>query len=110
MDRRARFQRALQVALDTDTQGYTTSTKQYERSAQELTALSWAAFESDLLPELDTMYRVQALDADDLLERLKLALHMLREKKTQLRKRMQKAGLKFRNAEDETDGESRDTK
>jgi hypothetical protein len=61
-----------------------------------LTALSWAAFCTELVPEEDTTFRVQALDCADLFERLKLASHMLREKKADLRVRMEKAGLKFR--------------
>lgn len=106
MDRQARFQRAYQVALDTDAQGYTSRSSTdstEERSVQELMALSWAAFESDLLPELDVAWRIQALDADDLLDRLKLGLRMLQDKKGKLEKRMQRAGLKFRKEDEDGD-------
>jgi hypothetical protein len=64
-----------------------------------LTALSWASFCTNVLPEEDASFRVQALDCDDLFDRLKLASHMLREKKNQLRQKMEKAGLKFKGEE-----------
>ena len=104
MDRRARFRQAYEVALATDTQGYQMVDKTGDRAPQELTAISWAAFCTDLLPEEDAIYRIQALDSSNLFERLKLALHMLREQKAQLRVKMQKAGLKFRREDlDEDD-------
>lgn len=52
-----------------------------------------------MLPEEDASFRVQAIDAEDLFERLKLASHMLRQKKNQVRQLMQKAGLKFKGEE-----------
>jgi hypothetical protein len=52
-----------------------------------------------VLPEEDASFRVQAIDAEDLFERLKLASHMLRQKKNQVRQLMQKAGLKFKGEE-----------
>ena len=73
-----------------------------ERTPQELTAISWAAFCTNVLPEEDAAYRIQALDSDDVFERLKLASHMLREKKKRLRQLMEKAGIKFQG-EDELD-------
>jgi len=104
LDRRARFRQAYEVALATDTQGYQMVDKTGDRTPQELTAISWAAYCTGLLPEEDATYRIQALDSDNLFDRLKLALHMLREKKAQLRVKMQKAGLKFRSEDlDEDD-------
>jgi hypothetical protein len=101
MDRLGRFQQAYETALTTDTQGYrirddTSTTTSSDRSAQELTAMSWAAFCTDLLPEEESTYRIQAMDADALFDRLKLASQMLREKKARLRVKMRKAGIKFR--------------
>ena len=58
--------------------------------------MSWAAFCTDLNPDEDITFRIQALDSDSLFERLKLASHMLGNKKAKLRVKMQKAGLKFR--------------
>jgi hypothetical protein len=92
------------VALETDTQGYCLpKSSSIERSAQELTALSWAAFCTNLFPEEDAAFRIQALDCDDLFDRLKLGSHMLREKKNQLREQMKKAGLKFQGEEFDED-------
>lgn len=96
---------AYDVALATDKQGYRVRTdgndrgeeKEKIRSPQELTALSWAAFCTELLPEADATMRIQALDSDDLFERLKLASILLRQKKEDVQAKMEKAGLKFRN-------------
>jgi hypothetical protein len=86
--------------MSTDTQGYCVASNQYlERSAQELTALSWAAFCANMFPEEDATFRIQALDSASLFDRLKLASHMLREKKNQLKSQMEKAGLKFKGGE-----------
>lgn len=112
IDRRRRFRRAYEVALATDTQGYqvakaaggATNTTTADRSAQELTAIGWAAFCTELLPEEDATVRIQALDCGSLFERLKLAVNLLRRKKALLRARMEKAGLKFGGEEfDEMD-------
>jgi hypothetical protein len=54
----------------------------------------------------EATFRIQALDCDNLFDRLKLASHMLRAKKQELRSKMEKAGLKFR-AED-MEGEAGD--
>jgi hypothetical protein len=104
IDRRRRFRRAYEVALSTDTQGYqsvssssslaTTNSGTDYRSARELTAISWAALETELLPdEADAAVRIQALASDKLTERLALAYKSLRIKKARLRQRMEKAGL-----------------
>lgn len=95
-DRRRRFRQAYQVALDTDTQGYFLPQQQdsNDRTPRELTAISWAAFCTELLAEDDATFRIQALDSESLLDRLKLASHMLQEKKAQLQTKMEKAGLR----------------
>lgn len=106
IDRIGRFRQAYETAMATDTQGYQVKDDMANRSAQELTAISWAAFCSDLLPSEESTYRIQALDSDQLFERLKLASQMLREKKAQLRVKMRKSGIKFRGEdldEDEVD-------
>lgn len=98
IDRRRRFRRAYEVALATDTQGYqvpAVAATTTDRTAQELTAISWAAFCTELLPEVDATFRIQALDCDNLFDRLKLASGLMRQKKAMLRARMEKAGLKF---------------
>ena len=93
--------------MQTDTQGYCVvaggggngdgdGSSVYERSPQELTAVSWAAFCTSLLDEEDATYRIQALDSDKLFDRLKLAGHMLKEKKEKLKSRLEQAGIKFR--------------
>lgn len=95
-DRLSRFETAYRTALATDTQGYcitSTDEKILGKTAQELTAVSWAAFCTDLLPEMNPTHRIQALDSDNLFERLKLATHMLRQKETQLKADLVKAGV-----------------
>lgn len=105
LDRRGRFRQAYRVALDTDTQGYIGSSSTggggVDRTPQELTALSWAAFCTNVLPEEDVLPRIQALDSDSLFDRLKLASAMLREKKNSLKTQMEKAGLKLKGDEGE---------
>jgi hypothetical protein len=96
--------------MATDTQGYCVSTAasskdgttSSDRSPQELTALSWASFCTELLPEEDATFKIQALDCDDLFERLKLASHMLRAKKADLKAKMKKAGLSVRDEDNES--------
>ncbi|CAJ1940302.1 unnamed protein product [Cylindrotheca closterium] len=101
LDRKGRFTQAYNVALSTDTQGYCVPTgTKLDRTPQELTAISWAAFCTNVLPDEDASFRIQALDADDLFDRLKLASHMLREKKSFTRQMMEKAGLKLKGDED----------
>jgi hypothetical protein len=112
IDRRKRFRRAYDIALATDTQGYqvfatpaagenTTTTA--DRTAPELVALSWAAFCTEVLPEIDAAVRIQALDCDNIFYRLKLASGLMRQKKALLRARMEKAGLSV-----STDDESKE--
>jgi hypothetical protein len=101
LDRRGRFKQAYEVALATDTQGYCTSPggMTIDRTPQELTAISWAAFCTNILPTEDAAPRIQALDCQDLFERLKLASHMLKEKKNHLKAAMKKAGIQFKGGE-----------
>lgn len=100
-DRTGKFTEAYTTALATDTQGYMIQQPQesHERSARELTAMSWAAFCTEENTEEDATFRIQALDCEDLFDRLKLASFMLREKKSLLKKRLGKAGIQF-SAED----------
>eukprot|EP00522_Entomoneis_paludosa_P012286 CAMPEP_0172452904 /NCGR_PEP_ID=MMETSP1065-20121228/10428_1 /TAXON_ID=265537 /ORGANISM="Amphiprora paludosa, Strain CCMP125" /LENGTH=391 /DNA_ID=CAMNT_0013205039 /DNA_START=87 /DNA_END=1262 /DNA_ORIENTATION=- len=119
LDRLGRYRVHYDIALSSDTQGYQISsringannddedgTTKYERTPRELVATSWSAFCTELVPSEDATYRIQAMDADHLFERLKLAAHMLREKKAQLRVKMQKAGIKFRGEDLDEDGPS----
>jgi hypothetical protein len=95
LDRRGRFRQAYQVAMDTDTQGYFLPQQDAnDRTPQELTAISWAAFCTEVLAEDDAAFRIQALDSESLLDRLKLASHMLQEKKSQLQTKLIKAGVR----------------
>jgi hypothetical protein len=99
-DRRARFRRAYKVALSTDTQGYAVKAggdSTVDRTPQELAAISWAAFCTEILPDADADTRILALDQSNLFDRLKIALNLLRQKKEQLKARMDKAGIKFRS-------------
>jgi hypothetical protein len=77
-----------------------------DRSPQELTAISWAAFCTEILPDEDAKFRIQALDCDNLFDRLKLASGLMRQKKVKLRLRMEKAGLKFRGDDFDDFGDS----
>jgi ribosomal protein S18 acetylase RimI-like enzyme len=103
IDRRRRFRRAYEVALATDTQGYQVASATGDRTPQELTAISWAAFCTELIPEVDATFRIQALDCDNLFDRLKLASGLMRQKKALLRAKMEKAGLKLGGDFDEAD-------
>lgn len=89
------------MAIDTDTQGYALRKQDgVDRTPQELTSISWAAFCTEVLQEDEATFRIQALDSENLLDRLKLASHMLQERKAQLQTRMEKAGL--RNDDDDS--------
>merc|ERR1712032_505026 len=95
-DRRRRYQQAYQVALGTDTQGYCCPAQNIgDFTPQELTAISWAAFCTDIVSEADASFRVQALDCEILFDRLKLAAQMLDGKKKYLEARLEKAGIQF---------------
>jgi hypothetical protein len=74
-----RYKNAYGRAMETGT----SLLKDQSRAAQLLTAISWAAFTSIEDPELEH-YRARALDFDDLLERLKLAQYVMREKELRL--------------------------
>lgn len=77
-----RYREAYEHALESDSQGYMLSSSALsQRSGQELTAISWAAFATEAVDDLDAQFRVQALDTDDLVERLKLGLFLLNEKR-----------------------------
>lgn len=101
LDRRGRFKQAYGIALSTDNQGYTMGqgAVAVDRSPQELTAISWAAFCTDIMATEDAAFRIQALDCDNLFDRLKLAAHMLKEKKRRLKAAMKEAGIQFKGEE-----------
>lgn len=91
-NRRFRFQRALQIAEATDMQGYiaSPSSSGNTRSIQQLTALSWAYFNSEIEPIDVLQYRLRALEGENLILRLKLALIMLMEVRSKLKARLKK--------------------
>lgn len=74
------------------------NTSECERSAQDLTALSWAAFCAD---EVSETIRVQALDSDDLFDRLKMASYMLREEKAELEAKLALTEAKLKDDDDD---------
>jgi hypothetical protein len=98
------FQYAFHQALNSDTQGYTmarsstlpsslsSSSFLYKglRSVQQLTALSWSAF---CISPMDVSYKLQALDCNDLFDRLKLAAYALRELKQETEAKLALLGV-----------------
>jgi hypothetical protein len=98
--------------LATDTQGYqvVSSPSSTERTikssslrnARELTAISWAAYCSDVVPTLESItYRIQAIDTSNLFERLTIAFQMLRKKKVAIQQQLQQAGLQYKRDDDD---------
>lgn len=92
-NRKSRFQLAYKNAKVTDMQGYRitatdSSTEGTDaRSIQELTALSWAYFCSEVEDDATNIiqYRLRALDCMDLRERLTLALVMMMEQRSKIK-------------------------
>jgi len=84
----SRFRHAFHQAKESDFNGYTTTiqpTTTPERSLQDLTAISWAAFCCDDPQKDNNMtYRIQVLDSSRLLDRLYMGIYVLREKKKEL--------------------------
>jgi len=95
------FEKAFQIAKSSDTQGYTiqlssttetaeadvdaTSKNAKNRSIQDLTALSWAYLSKDVWDEEEILkYRLQALNINNLLDRLILVYKMLLEQRGKL--------------------------
>lgn len=104
MDRRQRFQQAYRIAMDTDTGGYVSSSNQEDsenRSPRELTAVSWAAFMTETVPEQDVTYRIQAMDETNVFERLKIASFMLREKRDRMKEELGISPPKKKDMEEE---------
>jgi len=121
-DINGQFQFAFHQALNSDTQGYTImacgtassppstlldegdntnnnkrqrknsflSPSEKLRSVQHLTALSWSAF---CIAPMDVTYKLQALDCDDLFDRLKLAAYALRELRSKLEAKVALLGI-----------------
>lgn len=111
-DRRmSRFREACRVALQYDSQGYTTSSGSAGvRSVQELTAMSWATFCTDLEPnEADFSLRVQALDSESLKDRLRMGELLLRRQSNLLKqtlKNQSEIGTEEPEDEDDEDDDS----
>ena len=100
-----RYNKAYLQALESDSQGYYThqlsnnspsprlqqgkEQLKSTRSIQELTAISWAVFATEVMDDLDAQFRVQALDTQDLVERLKLGLFLLNEKRRLIERMLQ---------------------
>jgi hypothetical protein len=100
-DLNEQFQYAFHQALNSDTQGYTTvrsisssSSSSFLfkglRSVQQLSALSWSAF---CIAPMDVSYKLQALDCNDLFDRLKLAAYALRELKHEMEAKVALRGI-----------------
>jgi len=121
LDRVGRFRRAYELAKETDAQGYISSTLSSDdagdtsdnRSLQDLSAISWAAFETErlheddeqagivvgeggeLLASSDTLYRMQALATTGIMDRMKLALTCLHNKRAEIGKALKEVGLTY---------------
>lgn len=94
LDRYGQFNAAFLQAKASDSQGYMVSTKcnDEQRSVQDLTAISWSAFCTN---DVGDMARIQALDCDDLFDRLRMGSHMLREKKAELEAKLALSDVKL---------------
>lgn len=105
LDRRRRFQQAYRIAMESDSQGYVSASSRGDavssRTQKELTAVSWAAYMTEIMPEADATYRIQAMDNTDVFERLKLASFMLREKRDRLQKQLDIANVKKKKKDDD---------
>jgi len=113
LDRLGRFRQAFAISLASDTQGYRITSNSNndnngDLSPRELMAVSWAAFCTELVPSEEATYRIQAMDADHLFERLKLALFYLKEKKAQLEEKMTKAGIRTEDIKSDDNNNSDD--
>jgi len=102
-DMNDQFLEAFLQAKDSDTQGYMISSTDEEprkdcRDARDLTAMSWAAF---CIHGVEEPMRLQALDCDNLFDRLKIGSYMLREKKAQLEAKLALIGVRNKKEKDE---------
>jgi len=102
-DMNDQFLEAFVQAKNTDTQGYMISSTDEEpskdcRDARDLTAISWAAF---CIDGVEGPTRLQALDSDNLFNRLKIGSYMLREKKAQLEAKLALIGVRNEKRKDE---------
>ena len=97
--RKALFKKAYQVAISSDTQGYTSSSNDAtatkrdinintSRSIQELTAISWAYLSKEVWEDKSDQellkFRLQALNINNLLDRLILIYKMMLEQRGKL--------------------------
>jgi len=113
IDRVKQFRQAFENAKETDTFGYvlpptldillkSESIGEAVRTAQDLAAISWAAFctgEKNNIAR-DVM-KIQALDTNNVLQRLQLAAAMLRDEKKKCRAKLASAGIKDTMNEEE---------
>jgi hypothetical protein len=104
-DRRRRYHQAYRIVLDIDTQGYVLRSQEVDtetfRSLKELSAVSWAAFMTEILPEEDAIFRIQALDESEVLKRLALASYMLRQKRVKLQSKIDRYDAKRKENDDD---------
>ncbi len=113
IDRVKQFRQAFENAKETDTFGYvlpptldillkSETTGEAVRTAQDLAAISWASFctgEKNNIAR-DVM-KIQALDTNNVLQRLQLAAAMLRDEKKKCRAKLASAGIKDTMYEEE---------
>merc|ERR1740130_753999 len=95
--RKSLFKKSYQVAISSDTQGYTSTNETTEkkdinintsRSIQELTAISWAYLSKEVWEDKSDQellkFRLQALNINNLLDRLILIYKMMLEQRGKL--------------------------
>ena len=104
IDRRTRYYNAFENAKNCDTQGYisqTIDTKNTSiRTLKDLTAISWAVFctstDSEDISLADVaqynVFKIQALDNTNVLQRLNLGAAMLRMEKKKLKAKLAVVG------------------
>jgi hypothetical protein len=103
LDRRSRYHEAFENAKNSDTQGYISQTidpsKSSIRTIKDLTAISWAVFcTSDLAHTTEAeeiqhnVFRIQALDMTNVVQRLNLGAALLRMEKKKLKAKLAVAG------------------
>lgn len=102
-DRRSRYHAAFDDAKNCDTQGYVSQNIDPSnlsiRSLKDLTAISWAVFctndpaESTETEDIqNNVFKIQALDTTNVLQRLNLGAAMLRMEKKKLKAKLALAG------------------
>merc|ERR1712157_297349 len=92
-DSLTRFRDAFHQALDSDSQGYTTTTDDIssnlsKRTMQDMNAVGWASLSFKPLMGIDPNVRVQVLDSTRLLDRLYMGIYVVKEKKKELQRKL----------------------